>query len=626
MSDSNVSALRQAMALHQQGDLAGAEARYHAVLQSDPGNVDARHLLGLAALQRGQPEVAVRLIGEAIAAAPNAPHFHNNLGSAERAAGRPEAALRCYDRAIALAPDYAEAFNNRGVALEQLERFAEAVACYDRAVALRPDYADAFYNRGNALRGLRRRVEAVVSYDRAIELRPSYEAALNNRGVQLQALGRREAALASFTAALALRPDNAEAAYNRANILNELGRAEAAVAGYRQAIALRPDYAEAHNNCGNALMALNQPAAALACFDHAATLRPDWAELSNNRGTALLQLNRHEEAHAAYGRALVMRPDYPEARMNRGMCRLAMGDFARGWREYEARWLVPGLSHMARRQRQPGWVDRPASAGGTLLLHAEQGFGDTLQFCRFVALAAARFPVVLEVPRPLFRLMRTLDGPQAVIAHGDDLPAFDLHCPLLSLPLMLGTSLETIPASVPYLHADAAAAAAWQRRLAPLPGLRVGLVWGGRRREEAHATDARRSMALAQFAPLAAVEGLSLVSLQLGEPAAEAHTPPDGLVLQDWTGELDDFADTAALVAGLDLVITVDTAVAHLAGALGREVWILSRFDACWRWLIGREDSPWYPTARLFRQPAPGDWDSVMRGVAAALRARLAGG
>jgi hypothetical protein len=277
----------------------------------------------------------------------------------------------------------------------------------------------------------------------------------------------------------------------------------------------------------------------------------------------------------------------------------------------------------ARRFARPPWLGAEELTGKTVLLHAEQGFGDTLQFCRYAALVAARGArVVLRVTRPLAGLLATLDGGTEVISDGDSVPAFDLHCPLMSLPLAFGTTLETIPPPARLLP-PADHVAEWRRRLAALAGPRVGLCWAGDPRRNdptARATDRRRSITLAHYGPLGGIAGPSFVSLQKGEAAAQTAAPPGGLLVHDWTDELDDFADTAALIEALDLVITVDTAVAHLAGTLGKPVWILSRCDGCWRWLTDRDDSPWYPSARLFRQPAPGDWDAVISRVVAALR------
>jgi len=623
MTDDNAVLLRRAVALQQQGNLAAAEAIYRQILAVDPRDPNALHLLGLVALRCGNAEEAVRLIREATSVVPDQSHFLSNLGAAQRAAGRPGEALQSYDQAIALRPDYAEAHNNRGIALEQLGRPREALACYVRAIALSADYADAHYNRGIALQALNRLEQALECYHRAIALRPGYAEALNNRGALLLVLGRHQAALDSLDAALALRPDFVEAIYSRGNVLHALHHYEEALVCYDRALALRPDHPEAWNNRGTVLLALNRHTEALAACDRAIVLRSEWPDPVCNRGVALQVLGRHEEAASCFARALALQPDSAESHTNLSISRLAVGDLEAGWREYEWRWKTATVRDSVRRFLVPRWSDQLDIAGRTILLHAEQGFGDTLQFCRYVPLVAARATVVLEVPAPLRRLLATLAGGATIVAHGEKLPKFDLHCPLLSLPLAFGTTLATIPAAVPYLRADLAQTEAWRRRLAALPGLRVGVAWAGGMRPFdplLRAIDLRRSMTLGQFAPLAALPGVSLVSLQKGEPASQMRTPPAGMDIHDWTDELGDFADSAALVAALDLVITVDTAVVHLAGALGKPVWVLNRFDTCWRWLPGREDSPWYPTARLFRQPVPGDWDGVITSVCGALR------
>ncbi len=306
-----------------------------------------------------------------------------------------------------------------------------------------------------------------------------------------------------------------------------------------------------------------------------------------------------------------------------------MGRFEAGWRLYEWRKKLdkPASSRV---YPQPEWLGVEDIAGKTLFLHWEQGLGDTIQFCRYARLAEARGArVIMEVQQPLYRLLRQISPTIQIIGQGEKPAAFDYHCPLLSLPLAFRTTLETIPAAVPYLHADPDRAARWRHRLAALPGHKVGLVWAGdpnksRIPNRVINMDQRRSITLAHFSRLAEVVGVSFVSLQKGEAAAQARTPPEGMVLHDWTDELHDFADTAALVEALDLVISVDTSVVHLTGALGKPVWMLNRYDQCWRWLLDRIDSPWYPTARLFRQQSPGDWHGVIRAVAAALRAETA--
>ena len=451
----------------------------------------------------------------------------------------------------------------------------------------------------------------------------------NARGIALATNGKIEAALGCFEAAVAAHPTHAASLSNRANSLHLLGHIDAALASNDQAVAADPLHLDALFNRGLILFELGRFEEALACCDRVLARRPDHAPALGNRGATLQVLGRIDEAIASFEHAQVLRPDDRMHRFNESLARLAAGDYAEGWQRYEARWGTP--LHPARRTfAQPQWHGEDVPSDRTILLHAEQGYGDTLQFCRYVPLVARRTRVVLEVSAPLRHLMASLPGDPSIITEGEPLPHFDLHCPLLSLPLAFGTTLATIPAQIPYLQADRRLAARWRERLSSLPGIKIGLVWAGdsgRALPDARSRDRRRSIPLSCFAPLArharlgAAPEISFVSLQKGSAAMQAADPPPGLVLHDWTAALNDFADTAALVEALDLVVSADTAVAHLAGALGKPVWVLNRYDACWRWLRDRTDSPWYPTARLFRQTRHGDWDPVIAEVVVALAA-----
>jgi tetratricopeptide (TPR) repeat protein len=657
MSEALHDTIQRARALHQRGMLGDAETMYRDVLRLQPDNHDVLHLIGLLALQTDRPAEGVALISQALRLHGNDAGAHCNLGLGLRALQRLEEALASCDRAIALRPNFAQAYSNRGLVLADLRRPEEALASHDRAIMLRPEFADAHANRGVVLAGLRRDEAALASFERAIALRPDHAGSHYNLAKLLACVGRQEDALASYDRAIALRPDYAEAYGNRGNVLVDLQRPEAALASYDraiallpeqadayssrgyvladlgryadalvscdQAIALRPDHADAYCNRGVVLTRLQRFEAALASYDRAIALDPEHAEAYCNRGVVLTDLRRHADALVSYDRVVALRPDYAEAYWNRSHCLLALGQFDVGWRLFEWRKRLNRPSgHRA--FPQPVWLGQDGIAGKTLFIHWEQGLGDTLQFCRYAALATAcGARVVMSVQDPLRRVIATLGTDVTVVGGGDVAGEFDWHCPMMSLPLAFGTTVETIPGAVPYLAADAAAVAAWRGRLAGMSGLRVGLCWAGNARADqpaAHAIDQRRSMALARFAPLAGVAGASFVSLQKGDAAGEAGEPHAGLALCDWTDALEDFADTAALIESLDLVITVDTAVAHLAGALGKRVWILNRFDACWRWLVERDDSPWYPTAQVFRQAAPGDWDSVVSAVVVALR------
>ncbi len=578
--------LQAAIARHQASQFAEAEALYREVLARAPGHPDALHLLGLLAFHQGRNDAALELIGQALRFSPQHAPAHSNLGNALLAAGRTDEAIASFQRALALQPALAEAHSNLGNALRALGQLDEAVECYRQALALRPDFAEAHNNLGFALWELGRSDPALASIAAALRLRPDFPEALNNQGLVLEAQGQPEAALASLDRALALRPDYVEALNNRGNALKALGRLDEAVGSYRQALALRPGYAEAHNNLGQALEASGRADLALPSFE----------------------------------RALALRPDLAQARWNKSIALLLTGDFAAGWPLYEARWAALGPRAGRREFPVPLWLGDAPLAGRTLLLHHEQGLGDTLQMLRYVPLLAAQgVRVVLELPPPLARIAATVPGAALVITEGDALPPFDLHCPMLSLPLACGTTLGTVPREVPYLFVPHEAPAAWQDRLGPRTRPRVGLAWSGAR---GHRNDRQRSLPLAGLLPLLQSDA-DFVSLQTEYREADRALLGGLPNLRDCAPELGDFADTAGLIAQLDLVITVDTSVAHLAGALGRPVWLLLPYAPDYRWLLGREDSPWYPTMRLFRQPATGDWATVLDRVGGGLEARL---
>jgi len=490
-----------------------------------------------------------------------------------------------------------------------------------------PAHVDAHLALGAALHALGRPAEAEASYREALRLRPNYPQAHSNRGNALCALGRPAEAEVSYREALRLQPNIPEIHANLANALCALGRPAEAEVNYREALRLRPNYPEARSNLGNALCALGRLAEAEANLREALRMQPNFPEAHHNFGIVLCALGRPADAEVSYREALRLQPNFPEAHNNLGMALLLAGQLEEGWKEYEWRWKVKTWPSSPRDFSPPLWKGE-AIGDRTILLHAEQGFGDTLQFCRYAPLMVCGGGITLEVQAPLVRLLSRLLGVMQVVARGDRLPPVDLHCPLMSLPHAFGTTLDTIPSATPYLSSDPALAADWQKRLVGIDGLRIGLVWAGGQFlnfPSAAAVDRRRSIALKTLAPLGEVSGVSFVSLQKDRPTGEAADPPHGMMLHDFTSDLHDFEDTAALIVNLDLVISVDTAVAHLAGALGKPVWLLNRFDTDWRWLLNRDDSPWYPTLRQFRQPSPGDWNSVVCAARDALQRLVAG-
>jgi tetratricopeptide (TPR) repeat protein len=427
-----------------------------------------------------------------------------------------------------------------------------------------------------------------------------------------------ERALELFDQAVALDPARAEPYYKRANVLKDMGRYDAAIAGYDQAIARRPDYAHAYCNRGVVEQALGRVEAALSSYGRAIALDPTDFMAPYNRALLMQDCSRWEEALADYDRAIALNPQFADALYNRAMAQLFLGDFEAGWRGYEWRWVNArrlGIGE-ARRFTQPRWLGEDLS-GRLLLLYSEAGLGDTLQFCRFVPLCARLgATVILEAQAPLAGLLERLEGVSQVVTPGSTLSTFDYQSPLLSLPLAFRTTLDTIPAPASYLRADEARMAQWRTRLGPRSKPRIGLVWSGNPR---NAIDVRRSIALADWIGHLPVEfEYYRLQTQVREPDRAVLDSSSLIISFDDT--LLDFENTAALCACLDLVITVDTSLAHLAGALGQRTWVLLAHTPDFRWLRDRPDSPWYPSLKLYRQAAAGDWIGVFERIAADLR------
>ena len=519
-----------------------------------------------------------------------------------------------------------QALLQTGFQLLQQGRMQEAWNAFQALVRLDPQSALGHHMVGLIALRTGQLDLGVQSLRRSIALDPSDPSAYGNLANGLRDLGRTDEALEAYGQALALAPTFLDALNNRANLLVKIGRHAEALADYDRAIAQNARIPALHNQRANALRLLERHAEALQACAAALALDPAHVEALLNRAAVLNELGRHREAASDYEACLALNPDRAEAEFYGGTTYLALGDYERGWARYEARKRLKGAWRIASDldDTAPAWFGETKLEGKTLLLHAEQGLGDTLQFARYANLAKAQgAAVILQVDAPLVSLISTLKGADRVIAKEDARPPFDLHASIMSLPGAFRTTLDTVPAVTPYLSADPAKVAAWEERLGPKTRPRVGLVWAGGLKPD-RPDLVRRNIPLRLLEPLASAD-VDFVSLQKGE-GIEGELA--GLLAEGWTGptmveaaaDLHDFSDTAALVQALDLVITVDTSTAHLAGALGKPVWILNRYDACWRWMAGRADSPWYPTARLFRQHAFGDWAPVVREVAQALR------
>jgi tetratricopeptide (TPR) repeat protein len=639
--------LEQALGLHRQGRFLEAQQLYQRILALEPRHFDALHLSGALAAQMKQPALAVALIEKAISIDGQHAFAHSNLGSAQVELGRHEEALASFRRAIALNDRFAQAHLNLGELLSKLQRSDEALASFAKVIELDPQNWLAHYHRGNVFQQLARYPEALESFDKVIKLDATHAAAHYNRGNALLKLTRTDEAIASYEKALALDPRHAHAHYNRGNALLDLKKPELAAASFEQAIAMDPDYADAHANLGATRLKLKQHDKARACFERAIELKPDFAqahlnlgstliklkqaheavkcfekaielhpddlEAYANCGNALQELKRFDEAFACYDQAIALQPDHAGAHWGKALTLLLTEDFANGWRLFEWRWKIEDSLKMGlRHYRQALWLGGESLQGKTIFLYPEQGLGDIIQFCRYVKwVKQLGAQVVLEVPAPLVRLLQGLDGVDRLVVSGMPLPDFDVQCPLMSLPLAFNTRIDSIPGPQAYLKASQAQVESWKQRLGPPQMPRIGLAWSG---NPQHDNDLNRSLALSELVAHLP-PGFEYHSLQKEIRDADASAL-DAAGIRRHEQALLDFSETAALCQLMDVVISVDTSVAHLAAALGRPTWLLLPYSPDWRWLLDRDDSPWYASMRLYRQSSDRQYAPVLQRVA----------
>lgn len=599
-----------------------ALASYDRALALNPGDEQAWNNRAVVLKDLGRHEAALESVARALALNAHNVQAHNNRGNILNDRGDPEDALASYDFALELFPDYADAWYNRGRALQALERFEDAVQSYGKAIALNPEMARAYNNRATALRKLRRLKEALNDCERAIDLQRDYVEAYRIQGQVLRDLGRPDMAALSYEAVMVLEKNDTSAMQHRALALRDGKDYEAALEGINRAIALEPDNADLYLTRGVIQRDAKDYDAAIESCRKVIELWPHHPSGYTNLGRVMDELGQTEEAMACYEQALAADPACALAHFNRGLLQLQQGNYEDGWRSYEWRWSAEelALSKDKRVYEQALWTGEQSLEGKTILLWSEQGLGDTLQFCRYASMVAQRgATVILEVKPELVGLMGTLAGVSRVIAKGEAAPAFDLHCPLMSLPLAFDTRVETIPAAVPYLASDPAKLAHWAGVLGEKTRLRVGVVWNGNPKYQ---NDALRSITLGQFAPLFG-EDCEFVVLQKELRVTDKAVLGMKRNVRQFAAAIKDFSDTAALCELMDVIVTVDTSVAHLAGALGKPVWVLLARRLDWRWLLERQDSPWYPDAKLYRQAESG-WSDVVDKVRADLRALAA--
>lgn len=671
--------LAQGLKHHGAGNLSAAARCYQQLLDQSAHNPVALLLLGIIARQTQHFSQAVTLTQAAIDQRPVA-HYFLNLAHAQRAAGnlsaaeqacrtaltlapkntmthcwlaeilldREEyaAAQHCCENALAAQPGFARAHHGLGNVLCRQGDFAAAAASYRKAIALTPQQAEFHFGLGYALNRLGDSREARAAFVKALKLRPDFAEAHLNLGNLYYERGAFPASAAHYQSALCIRPGYSKACINLGNALSHLNRLPEAIVCYRRALSLKPDSAAAQHGLGNALAGKKDWAQARECLERAIELNPVSAEIHNsfgnlyysrknipaaaehyrraleldpgyarahvNLGNAMLALGKHAQAQFLYQRGLMLDPASPGAHYNLALAQLRNGEFAAGWRNYEWRWEFEELHLRRRNFRAPLWHGEPL-AGKTILLHAEQGLGDTIQFARYAPLVAARGGrVILEAQPPLVHLLEQLPGIEKVVSFGAGLPTFDCHCPLMSLPLAFGATVETIPSPEGYLRAQRRA-----ERPADSGNFRIGIAWSG---NPLHKGDAGRSIPLESLLPLARLPGFTLISLQKGTGIEQLEPLKEHLPLDDAASAHADMRETAELVSTLDLVLSVDTSIAHLAGAMGKPLWLMLSWVADWRWMEQRATSPWYASACLFRQTSAGDWPSVVSRIVNALQ------
>lgn len=605
-------AFERAAAQHRAGKLADAETLYREVLQGDPRHAGALHRLGIIALQVGQPDTGAAFLQQAVAIDDARPDFWSDFGNALQTCGKLDDAVAAYRRAIKLDPGFAAAWYNLGNAFNRLERPKDALAAFDTVIATHPDHANALCNRGSLFEAQGQTAAATADFQAALRHQPTHTLARANLGGVLIAAGKVDEAVSLLRDGLAATPDDARLLNNLGVALHHRGEAREAADLLGRAVAIAPGLTDAAFNLGNALHTLDQGAEAVEAYRRAVEARPDFAAAWTGLGVVLEASGDISGAIAAHERAIACAPDLAEAHLNHAVALLLSGDFKAGWRELEWRWREKQNAAAAFVTAMPEWEGGPLD-GQTILLHAEQGLGDTIQFVRYAPLVTARGGrVILQCQHGMAKLLSTVAGVETIVEQGEPIPPFDCHAPLMSLPRLFATDAATIPADTPYLSADAGRTRRWAGRLGE-GSLKIGLCWQGRPQ---NLRDRHRSFPADLFAPLAAIDGVRLFALQKSD--GEAASAPEFPIVDlgaglDPGGER--FVDTAAVMAGLDLIISADTSVAHLAGALGRPVWVPLAFAPDWRWLCERTDSPWYPTMRLFRQPTQGDWPAVFAAI-----------
>jgi Flp pilus assembly protein TadD len=572
-------AIKLALEHHRAGNLQQAASLYKKIAKKQPHNGDIFHMLGVISDQQEDLDASIRYMKKAIHLNPNNASVNYNLGNVLKKKGQIDEAIECYQKALQLNPHFTAAYCNLGNIFKEKEQLDEAVVCYQKIIQLNPNDFEAYNNLGNTLKTKGELDGAMTCYQKALQLSPNFILAHNNLGT----------------------------------IYIEKKQFDAAIICYQKALRLNPNYADAYYNLGILYSEKEQFDEAIECYQKALQLDPNHFNTFKGLGIVFQEKGQVDNALSCYQKALQVNPNDPEAHWNKALLLLLNSHFKEGWKEFEWRWKTKKINVAHCDFPQPLW-DGHDIEGLTILLYAEQGLGDTIQFIRYASLVAQQgAKVIIECQKELIPLLQKVEGVQKAVTFGQQLLEFDIHYPLLSLPLLFDTTIQTIPAKIPYIGVNATSVQKWTSRIkANTSKQKIGLVWAGSPR---HKRDRYRSCPLEIFAPLARLSNMTFYSLQKGDAAEQAKNPPEGMNIVDFTEDIHDFSDTAAVIENLDLTISVDTSVAHLAGAMGKPVWTLLPFAPDWRWMLNRADSPWYPTMRLFRQPSPGDWETVIKNI-----------
>jgi tetratricopeptide (TPR) repeat protein len=609
--------VREGLSLQEAGKWKPALACYLKAVASEPAHPMALFRAGIALAHEGQMDLSAELLARSLAANPKSSDAAKALGGVLLSLSRHKEAVAALEKACALSANSPAALCDLGTAYAAVGDFDRAIANYTKAIVLKPDFAEAHNKLGNLQRHQGSLDRAALSYKRAVRADPRHSQAWYNLGATLQMGKEFPKALEAYRQSLAIEPKNPSAENNMGLLLKAEGRTDEAIDAFMRAIALKPDYALAMVNLGATLQVANRPQDAITVLEDAIGLNEKDPQAHSNLGNALVALNRPSEGLAAYERALELDPHSVDIQYNIALSHLVLGDLEKGWSGYELR--LKTETHRAKHVYDaPKWHRDLPLAGKTLLVYAEQGLGDTIQFIRYIPLLQAKGAMfVLRVQSSLKALLTGQFKETVVVAGDDPLPPHDFQCPLMSLPGELGTRLDSIPANVPYLKAPPEKLDTWRKVFAKAPGPKIGLVWSGNAK---HQFDHNRSAPVSVFAEMTKGIPAHFFAIQKEIRKTDLDELPQAPWINDLSRKIQGFEDTAAIVAALDVVITVDTSVAHLAGALGAKTWLLLGFAPDWRWLLGRSGSPWYPSVQIFRQPALGDWDSVI----AAVRKQLA--